>query len=117
MTTDRAQQDWPRAGRIVRERMAEQGIDQVELSRRSGVSDHTIRALTRGVRRAYQGKRLGALSRALGWPPHTIERLSQGEPQPRDIDYLDRDALRRQSSKIRDALDGLDELIRSTGRG
>lgn len=112
MNTDRADQDWPRAGRLVRERMGELGLDQVELSRRSGVSDATIRALTRGERRAYQPKRLGSLSRALGWPPHQIERLSQGEPPPQIVDFLDREALQRQVSEIRADLDALDDMLR-----
>lgn len=97
--------------------MAELGLDQVELSRRSGVSDATIRALTRGERRAYQDKRLGALSRALGWPPHQIERLSQGEPPPKVVDYLDREALQRQIRKVRAELDALDDMVRRSRGG
>lgn len=116
MPPNRADQDWPRAGRLVRERMAEKGLDQVTLARRAEVSDATIRALTRGDKRAYRPKQLGRLAEALDWAPHTIERLSRGEDPPRTVDYLNRGELMRKLRIVRKALDDLEDDLRRSGR-
>lgn len=80
--------------------------------RRSGVSDATIRSLTRGEKRAYRPERLARLSEALDWPPNTIERLSRGEDVPKVVDYLNRATLVEKVKFVRRALDDLEDAIR-----
>lgn len=112
---NRAEQDWPRAGQVMREQMAELGWNQMELVRRSGVSDATIRKLMRGVRQAYRPQSLAEISKALGWPPQTMERLSRGEPKPKVADFLDRQMLLRRVTEIRRAVDALEDDLRRSG--
>lgn len=109
MVTERADWDWPRAARLVRERMAQKGLDQVELARRSGVSDATIRNLTRGERHGYRAKQLGRLAEALDWEPGTIERLARGEDPPATTDYLNREELLRKVRAIRGLLNEMED--------
>lgn len=111
----RAALDWGRAGRLIADRMAEKGLDQIGLARRAEVSDATIRTLTRGVQKAYRHTQLGRIAQALDWPPHTIERLAQGEEPPRTIDYINRGELLRKLRVVRQALDDVEDDLRRSG--
>lgn len=109
---DRENQDWPRVARLVNERMDELGLTQMDLVRRSGVSDATVRKIMRGTRMAYRRPSLSEISKALGWQPNTLERLSQGEDPPKMVDYLDRQQLLRRVRELRRIVDALEDDLR-----
>lgn len=112
---ERETQDWPRAARFVNGRMDELGMTQMDLVRRSGVSDATVRKVMRGTKMAYRQSSLAEISKALGWPPNTLERLSQGEEPPKMVDYLDRQQLLRRVREMRRLVDALEDDLRRSG--
>jgi len=65
-------------GRAVRNRMRELELSQAELVRRSGLSEPTVNAITRGAVSAYRDATLLRLVVALGWSRDSVDRLREG---------------------------------------
>ena len=107
--------NWAAVARAVSERMDELGMSQMDLVRRSGVSDATIRRLTRGDDRyGFRRTSLAAVSKALGWRPDALTAISRGEDPPRTVDYLDRQTLIEKVRAVRVACDELEDIVRRT---
>ncbi len=65
-------------GRAVRTRMRELELSQAELVRRSGLSEPTVNAITRGAMAGYRDATLLRLVVALGWSRESVDRLREG---------------------------------------
>lgn len=85
MEGDAGGEDWSRVGRAVTQRRGE--IEQrrgwanrEDAAREAGVHETTWGKLERGGR--ISPLHAAAISRALEWPPDTIERLAAGAPLP-----------------------------------
>ena len=90
----------------------EVGWTQKELERRSGVSDTTLRNLQHARADNYRPAVLAAVSRALGWPPEAIDRISRGEPTPEPISRFSERMVAERLSSIRKELAALEEELR-----
>lgn len=84
MTTTANETAWSRVADALEERMAELGLDQIDLARQAGVSDATIRKLQKASSTRYHRSTLNKVARALGWPADAFWTLiATGEkPEP-----------------------------------
>jgi nucleoid-associated protein EbfC len=73
---------WALVARVVNDQMAERGMTQRELARRSGVSAATLRKIQRGGEQRRSRATLVSVSRALGLPDDHLWRVSQGAGDP-----------------------------------
>ncbi|MBN9754477.1 XRE family transcriptional regulator [Pseudonocardia sp. Ae707_Ps2] len=76
--------DWQAVASAMNTRMAELDVTQVDLSRRSGVSVSTLRALQSGQSRRRSPRTLSAVSEALGWPSGHLTAVAEGRP-PQEV--------------------------------
>jgi transcriptional regulator with XRE-family HTH domain len=72
---------WAAVGAAVRERMTMLGLTVAELSRRTGLSETTVRSLSKGTAVANPST-LVAVSAALGWPRGYLRSVAGREPVP-----------------------------------
>lgn len=104
---------WQDVANAIDRRLAELGWSQMDLVRQSGVSDATVRRLQRGGGDGgFRSSSLAEVSKALGWQPEALARVSRGEEAPKTVDYLDRAALVRQIRKLRADVDDLEDMVR-----
>jgi transcriptional regulator with XRE-family HTH domain len=74
-------QDWSYLGRVVRDRRADLGLTQAEVSNAGGPSPATLYLLESGRRDLYRPQILRRLERALGWRAGSVRRvLAGGQP-------------------------------------
>lgn len=103
---------WGFVSRAINERLMELGWTQKELERRSGVSDTTLRNLQHARADNYRPAVLAAVSRALGWPPEAIDRISRGEPTPDPVERLSEREINDRVDSAMKELAALKELLR-----
>lgn len=115
-------EDWAAVARAINQRTSELGMRQRELSRRSHVSQATVRELQRNtVHRRRSARTLEALSLALGWhPEHLLAVLEgrepplAGEPVFKEDDVPSRlSAIERQLGQITRQLDEMNARLRA----
>jgi transcriptional regulator with XRE-family HTH domain len=74
-------QDWSYLGRVIRDRRADLGLTQAEVSNAGGPSPATLYLLESGRRTLYRPQILRRLERALGWRAGSVRHvLAGGEP-------------------------------------
>lgn len=98
-----------RVGSLVRERMAQLGLNQAELYRAAGVSDATARLVMNGDIDGRDAKKLADVSVALRWTPDSLYRMaSGGEPIEADrrpeVPMPDLAAVALEMRRVADAL-------------
>lgn len=103
---------WGYVASIINERLAELAWTQKELERRSGVSDTTLRNLQHARADNYRPAVLAAVSRALGWPPDALERISHGATPPEPVSRFTERMVAERLASIRRDLAALEEELR-----
>jgi transcriptional regulator with XRE-family HTH domain len=95
----RADRDWEAVGAAVRERMTALQVRTAALSRRTGLSETTIRCLARGTS-PRQASTLDTVSAVPGWPPSYLRWVADREPLSMTPTVPVREALARIERKL-----------------
>jgi hypothetical protein len=116
------EEDWSAVAQAINQRMAELGISQIELVKRSNLSKAIVREVQHNVvQRRRSGRTLEALSIALEWHPGHLAAVlsrrrppSRGEPHVRsDDDIAGRLAvIEHQLRELNDKVSGIAEISR-----
>jgi transcriptional regulator with XRE-family HTH domain len=113
-------EDWAAVAQAVRQRMADLGLTQRELTQRAQVSKSIVREIQHDtVQRRRSERTLEALSAALDWHPQHLTAVLLGQPPPRAGDPISRPdgdipsrltAIEHYLREIADRLAGVDEM-------
>jgi transcriptional regulator with XRE-family HTH domain len=107
-------QEWAAVASAMSRRLAELGMRQRDLAGRAHVSQAIVRELQHNTRQRRRSARtLEALSLALGWHPHHLQAVLDGEPPPDPGEPVNppADAVAAQLAKIDARLRSIEQLL------
>jgi transcriptional regulator with XRE-family HTH domain len=107
--------DWEAAGKAFLARRKSLGMKQVDVSRRSGVSDVTIRKTERGEPWSRDPVILANLALAVDWPHDQLQRIAAGEPVSSPVAGTGSPDLERRVAALERDVSGILRILEVTG--